>query len=86
MPSKITRRKALAAGVATTGMLWGSLSAREAHAMPELGPDLNLVRDLTPGDTPIRIGGGFRVLKDASLTESVIEMKKRGSLARDEGF
>ena len=78
MPSKITRRKALAAGVATTGMLWGSLSAREAHAMPELGPDLNLVRDLTPGDTPIRIGGGFRVLKDASLTESVIEMKKRG--------
>ncbi|MCE5252514.1 sugar phosphate isomerase/epimerase [bacterium] len=78
MASKITRRKAVAAGVATTAALWGSLSPQKAHALPELGPDLNLVRDLKPGNTPIRIGGGFRELKDKSLTESVIEMKKRG--------
>jgi len=78
MPSKITRRKAITASVATTGMLWGSLSTQKAYALKELGPDLGLVRDLKPGNTPIRIGGGFRELKGASLTESVIDMKKRG--------
>ena len=78
MPFEITRRKALAAGVASTGMLWGAISPQKAHALTSLGPDTNLVRDLKPGNTPIRIGGGFTVLKDKSLTESVIEMKKRG--------
>ena len=78
MPSGISRRKALAAGVASTGMLWGAISPQKAHALPTLGPDTALVRDLKPGSTPIRMGGGFNVLKDKSLTESVIEMKKRG--------
>ncbi len=78
MPYGITRRRALAAGVASTGMLWGAVPPRNAGALPELGPDLSLVRDLKPGNTPIRIGGGFTVLKDKSLTESVIGMKKRG--------
>jgi len=78
MSSKMTRRKAMASGIATTGMLWGSLPARKAHALPELGPDPDQVRDLTPGNTPIRIGGGFQELEGASITESVIAMKKRG--------
>ncbi len=74
----MTRRRALAAGVASTGMLWGAVSPRVAHALPSLGPDTGLVRDLKPGNTPIRLGAGFSVLKDKSLTESVIAMKKRG--------
>lgn len=74
----MTRRKAIVAGVASTGMLWSAVSPRDAHALPSLGPDAGLVRDLKPGNTPIRMGGGFNVLKDKSLTESVIEMKKRG--------
>jgi sugar phosphate isomerase/epimerase len=78
MPTVVTRRKALAAGVASTGMLWGAVSPRQAHALPSLGPDTALVRDLKPGSTPIRIGHGFTILKDKSLTESVIGMKKRG--------
>jgi len=78
MPYGITRRRALAAGVASTGMLWDAITPRIADALPELGPDISLVRDLKPGNTPIRIGGGFTVLKDKSLTESVIAMKKRG--------
>jgi sugar phosphate isomerase/epimerase len=78
MPSGITRRKALTVGVASTGMLWGSISPQKAHALSAFGPDTTLVRDLKPGNTPIRMGGGFRVLRDKSLTESVIEMKKLG--------
>ncbi|MHB9030549.1 MAG: sugar phosphate isomerase/epimerase family protein [Candidatus Latescibacterota bacterium] len=78
MPSGITRRKALTAGAASIGMLWGSVLPRKAHALPSLAPDTGLVRDLKPGSTPIRMGGGFTVLKGRSLTESVIEMKKRG--------
>lgn len=78
MSSNMTRRTALTAGVASTGMLWGAISPRTAHALPALGPDTTLIRDLKPGRTPIRMGGGFHVLKDRSLTESVIEMKKRG--------
>lgn len=78
MPSGITRRKAIAAGVASTGMLWGAFQPREAHALPSLAPDTSLVRDLKPGNTPIRMGAGFEELKGKSLTESVIAMKKKG--------
>jgi sugar phosphate isomerase/epimerase len=59
-------------------MLWGAFSSRKADALPSLAPNPKLVRDLKPGKTPIRLGAGFSVLKDKSLTESVIAMKKRG--------
>ncbi len=78
MAPGITRRKAMAAGVVSTGMLWSAVQPHKAGALPSLGPDLTLVRDLKPGNTPIRIGAGFNALKDRNLTESVIEMKKRG--------
>lgn len=78
MSINITRRKVLTAGMAAAATALGSLTTRTAHALPELAPNPNLVRDLTPGTTPIRIGGGFSELENASITESVIAMKKRG--------
>jgi len=72
MSKKITRRQLLAAGAASTGILLGTGCestppqetrqvqkptgpGREPFWMP--GPDKNLVRDLTPGPTPIRLSG-----------------------------
>ncbi len=77
MPSNMSRRRAMTAGAASAAMLWGAAPGT-VHALPSLGPDPNLTRDLTPGGTPIRLGCGFRELKGRSLTESVIEMKKNG--------
>ena len=56
MSNSISRRKALATGIATAGALVGSITTQNAHAWPP-GPKENVERNLTPGDTPIRLGG-----------------------------
>jgi len=77
MASKITRRKALAAGMATTGALFGSVSSRDAHAWPP-GPKENVPRDLTPGSTPLRIGTGLPYNEKESFDEIVKKIRYRG--------
>ena len=72
MSKKITRRKVLAAGAVTTGMLFSSAGARNAHAWAP-GPDTSIMRDLTPGPTPIRLASSLNLSQrdKISLTESV---------------
>jgi len=77
MASKITRRKALAAGMATTGALFGSVSERDAHAWPP-GPKEAFPRDLTPGPTPFRIGTGLPYNEKESFEETVRKVRYRG--------
>jgi len=81
MSKKITRRTALATGAATTGMLFSSAGARKAHAWPP-GPDTSIVRDLTPGPTPIRLGGFLgpllRQRDKISPTEAVKQLVDEG--------
>jgi len=66
MPKKLTRRRALAAGVASTGLSGVRVAETEAQVVPERlplhppfltpwSPDPNRPRDLTPGTTPIRL-------------------------------
>ena len=94
MSGKISRRRMLAAGVASTGMLMGVHGnegvqagikkyaenkgpGREAFWEP--GPDKNLVRDLTPGSTPIRLAGFLNYEEGASPADAVKKL-------RDDGF
>ena len=68
MPNYISRRKALAAGAASTGMLLGASCAQKEQEGMETplqtshppfltpwSPPADLKRDLTPGSTPIRL-------------------------------
>lgn len=93
MSNKITRRQALAAGTASTGIFLGAgcTSTREPEREAEEGPgrepywgpgaDMNVVRDLTPGPTPIRIGGNIRLTEDTDITEAVKKQKEEGHTA-----
>ena len=73
-----TRRNILSIGAASAGALLGLRSNRPARAWPP-GPDENVVRDLTPGKTPIRLAINIR----RRGSESPEEMIKR---RRDEGY
>ncbi len=86
MARHISRRKALKTGLATAGIAGGTtFTAAKAHAKTDClsgkefwdpGPDMNLKRDLTPGPTPIRIGGGLNL--SLGPGESVRDLVKRG--------
>jgi sugar phosphate isomerase/epimerase len=77
MSKKISRRKALAAGAASTGLLMSAAYTQNSHAWSP-GPDENLVRDLTPGSTTIRLGTGIGRRENESLTEMVKRIKESG--------
>ena len=77
MSRKITRRKALAAGAVTSSMLFSSAGSRKAHTWSP-DPDKNLVRDLTPGPTPIRIAMKVFDRKNESPEETVRRIRKMG--------
>lgn len=90
MAEKITRRRALAAGTASTLLALGNgcgSSQQEQADTPtpekktfwDPGPDKNLVRDLTPGTTPIRLGGYLVPIKNMSYGDMVKKV-------RDDGF
>jgi len=54
MSHNLSRRRALATGAASTGLLTGSMFAGESHARTP-GADPTVKRDITPGPTPIRL-------------------------------
>jgi len=78
MTKKITRRKVLTTGAAGTAMLFGSTAARQVHAWAP-GPNENLVRDLTPGPTPIRISENFTRRENESVTEAIKRIRENGN-------
>lgn len=97
MSGKISRRKALAAAAASTGLFMGTVSSRAQEKEETIhsqgagwqgtgwsrGPDRNLVRDLTPGTTPVRLAcSSFKTRlwypKDKSVTEAVKSIRDRG--------
>jgi len=89
MARKITRRGALAAGAAASGLALGASQASHAAGRKRTtvldrkpfwdpGPDRNLKRDLTPGTTPIRIGGGLGVGENESITGAVKRLRDNG--------
>jgi len=93
MTSKITRRKAITLGAASTSMFIGldctsnpvpehkteKGPGREPYWGP--GADMNVVRDLTAGQTPIRLGGNLRFAKGVDVTEVVKKQKDDGHTA-----
>jgi len=82
MSKKISRRKSFSTGAATAGILLSSTTSRNAHAWPP-GPKENVVRDLTPGKTPIRLGGFLQPTRKFPENVSLTEIVKK---LRDDGF
>jgi len=94
MPEYISRRKALATGAASTGLLIGS-SASSSHACPlpdvwgedfmmQWSPPENVKRDLTPGKSEIRLscaGYGMRKPKNGNYADRVKEIREAGYTA-----
>ena len=77
-----TRRKALTIGASSAGMFLGSAATRQAHVRAP-GPDKNLVRDLTPGSTPIRISENFTRCENESVTEAIKRIRENGNTSMD---
>jgi len=89
MTQKLSRRKALTAGVVSTGALLGtSCSADKPGIKQSSGPsyrysgrDENLVRDLTPGSTAVRLAAFDNRItypENGSITEMVRNIRKAG--------
>ena len=91
MSTSMTRRKALAAGLVYSGAVLGTACStpeqktieekavqKTSKAFWDPGPDKDLVRDLTPGPTTIRIGGTLSRSENMSLTETVKQLKDKG--------
>ncbi|MFC1693356.1 sugar phosphate isomerase/epimerase family protein [Candidatus Latescibacterota bacterium] len=91
MTRKFSRRQMLTAGAVSAGMIMktGCTSNTVPEQKTERGPgreafwgpgvDQNIVRDLTPGQTPVRMGGFLGSIEDVDLTETV-KKKKEGGL------
>ena len=77
MAKKFTRRQILTTSAATTGAFFTGIERKPAHAWSP-GPDENLVRDLTTGLTPVRLGTGMGRRKDENLEEMVKRIKESG--------
>ena len=77
MSHKISRRQFFKTGAMSAGMIAGMTSTKPVRARPP-GPDENLVRDLTPGSTPIRLGRRFFPRADENLAESVKKLRDLG--------
>ena len=100
MPNNITRRKALTAGAVSAGMLMGTACSNQeqygTQKQEEIpfsqrtwwppGPNKNLVRDLTPGPTPVRLAcmSSKTMLlypQNMSITEAVKRIRDQGYTA-----
>ena len=96
MPKDLSRRQMLSAGIVSTGALAGITSnaagsgasapysenkgpGREDFWGP--GPDKNLVRDLTPGTTPIRLAGYLQYTEGESPEDAVRKLRGAGLTA-----
>ena len=78
MSKMISRRKALAAGAASTGLLMSATCTQIPQAWSP-GPDENVVKDLTPGSTTIRLGTGLGRRENESFAEMVKRIKDSGN-------
>lgn len=89
MSGQLTRRGAIKAGAATAGLVLGASCGKtgqeqKAQGTPpvkefwEPGPNKNLVRDLTTGSTPIRLGGSLGMNEKESITETVKKIRDAG--------
>lgn len=96
MSQQITRRKALATGALSTGVLFGATAdVSEAQQLSEtwgleylapFSPPENLRRDLTPGTTPIRLSCSAYCLhysKDMNIPERVKSIRTAGYTAAE---
>jgi len=77
MQNKVTRRMGLKRMAVSTGVLAVLTGTKTAGAW-DLGPDENLMRDLTPGPTPVRLGSYLVHQKNESLTEMVKRIREGG--------
>jgi len=92
MSRTISRRQALATGAVATGAMIGSGCSQSNEQQTQTpsatsqspanywnpGPDKSLVKDLTPGSTPIRLGGYIRRSDSKSITEVVKDLHDLG--------
>ena len=98
MKKKITRRKALAAGAASTGLLMGTAGKQTAQAIPfqikdsaylyPWSPPADFKRDLTPGSTPVRLScsaHSLTYIKDMNIPERVKSVRDNGYTAAEAG-
>jgi len=67
----------LTAGASTAGILLGTAGSKTARAWPS-GPDEKIKRDLTPGNTPVRLGADLIRRGNESITEMVERFRKSG--------
>jgi sugar phosphate isomerase/epimerase len=74
MSGNISRRNFVSFAAAGTVLGLGLSKTAKAWAP---GPDENLKRDLTPGNTPVRIGWYLNKEKDKSLTETIKSLKEQ---------
>ena len=77
MYCKITRRKVFKTIAASASVLAGFGGTKKAGAW-DFGPDENLVRDLTPGPTPVRLGSYLIRQENEGLTEMVKRIREGG--------
>ena len=98
MSKNITRRSAIAAGAASTGLLFGQSSTPvQAEPLPDVwgadfltqwSPPANVKRDLTPGPTPIRLSCaayGISITPRRGQTE-VLPLPEQVKAVRDNGY
>jgi len=90
MATRLSRRQALAAGLAAgaVGVSCGTSKQEQQLAQApqqpavkefwEPGPDKNLVHDLTPRTTPIRLGGYLNRNEKESLIQTVKKIRETG--------
>jgi len=96
MSGKLTRRQILAAGAASTVVFLGancdSTQSQDTTQMQkpkgpgreafwEPGPNKNLVRDLTPGTTSVRLAASMQYSKDISIGDMVKNLRENGFTA-----
>ena len=77
MYRKMTRRKVFKTIAASAGILAGFGGTKKAIAW-DFGPDENLIRDLTPGPTPVRLGSYLVRRENEGLTEMVKRIREGG--------
>ncbi|MFC1693672.1 sugar phosphate isomerase/epimerase family protein [Candidatus Latescibacterota bacterium] len=98
MSKKITRRKAIATGTVSTGLLFGSsTSPIQAEPLPDVwgddflvqwSPPKNVKRDLTPGPTPIRLScSGYNLSNTPGRnSDKILPLGEQVKAIRDAGY
>ncbi|MFC1694310.1 sugar phosphate isomerase/epimerase family protein, partial [Candidatus Latescibacterota bacterium] len=80
MTHRLTRRQALKTAAVSAGLIMGRGKIQNAHAWPP-GPEENVVRDLTPGSTPIRLADNIKRNGKESPEEMIKRKREAGYTA-----